>query len=598
MARFLMRPRTFLQSIRQVNIPGFATFTQRDFQYEDHSHSGTLLNRFSRAIAEEVSRDAKIVRNSIKYSQFYPVHKQEKFQKDIQKVDSDQLSRLIMFTANYRGNADIGKIFRVINDLDCEANDRIRSLEYRDVQELMYMFLYLLPNKITQLDFVRSGIEILLDGFPQNKTKGNFLQICFYLGIFKKSRLHCEQLKDFLKTHLNDYLSDLDSMQLALVANSAFKASITIPNEDFHERLKAAILSMDQDVDIQLLVTFAKSLRHNRVDCMSTGILDKIQQLLQSGKIPDVDLRGYTHLLALFVENRHVPPSFGKYVYEEGMNIIREEHEKSVIRSKDEMYTNPNFRQKDLATFLWCITNLPDKTVTKDDATTLTNAILWKLRNYEYKYAYDEFVDTLLSLVMLGIKSDALFKAFFNDRNFLIPPKNQNRTKLHSKQLLLTTCLQIVAPELVPKDREKRRRKPIEVPDYLLQKRKHFLNVGQTLKDLQEEFNIVKMELKIPVQNINIPSYMIEIETQERQNHVFWIELLDAASTMSDLVTPTPIVRLKLRLLQALDEDFIVVDTINKESEELKEVLRRAIKEHVSSVNSDAEAEVQKVVTT
>uniref|UniRef100_A0A1L8DD71 Uncharacterized protein n=1 Tax=Nyssomyia neivai TaxID=330878 RepID=A0A1L8DD71_9DIPT len=592
MSRLLCRIRKSIDCVRQVSVSHYATFTQRDFHYVDHSHSGTLLSRFTREIAMDINRDAKIVRNSIKYSQFYPVQNQEKYQRDIQDVSSDQLARLVMFTANYRGNADISKIYWVINHLDSEATQRIHQMEYRDVQELMFMFLYLLPNKVTELDFLRSGIEKLIAAYTENETKENFLQISFYLGLFKKSQRYSNQLKTFLQSNLSKHLSDLNTLEFAIVANSAFKASVLITDQDFQQRLIQEILSINKDVDIQLLVTFAKSLRHNRVNC--TRILDKVQELLERKSIPDIDLRSYVHLLALFVENRQIPQTFGMHIMEKCMNIIKAEHEKSLQLSKNEAYTNPNFRPKDLATFLWCATSLPDKTLTKDDINTVCNAMLWKLRNYEYKYAYDEFVDSLLSLVMLGGRSEALFKAFLTDRNFLIPPRDPNRTKILSRQRLLQTCLEIEVPRLVPKDKATGSRTPVNAPKYLLDNRQHFQSITQSLEELRDEFKITKLELKVPVRDINIPSFLIE--TQEGTKRSFWIEILDKQTTMADLKSPTPIVRLKLRLLRNLEQDFIVVNTINKEGEELKEILRQAIKEHLDYVDSESDAEIQEVV--
>lgn len=558
MSRLVLRLRGIVENIGKISASPYATFTQKDFLYEDHSHSGTLINRFAKLIAYDNSCEAKIVRNSIKYSNFYPVHDQQKFSQELQKVESDQLARLLMFTANYRGNADIAKIFKVINQLDNEVDQRIEEMEYREVQEIMFMFLYLLPNKVTQLDAIRNGVQKLIDGFPQNNTKENFLQICFYLGLFKKSRKESEQLKAFLGIHLSKYIHALDSLQFALVANSAFKAAVMIPDQEFHQRLTTEILQMDQYVDMQLLVTFVKSLRHNRVDC--GDVLDKVQQMLENRSIPNADLRGFTHLLALFVENRHLPTDLGSYVVKECMVIIQEEQERSMILSRDDRYMNPNFRPKDLATFLWCCTSLPDGIFTRDDMKNLTNAIIWKLRNYEYKYSYDEFVDTLLSLFMLGGKSEALFKAFFTEKNFLIPPKSLNRAKLDSRQQLLITCLEIECPEVVPKDVVSKTSKgPSNVPDYLLEKRPQFVCIGQILKDLTEELKITKIQSKIPVRNINIPSYWIEIEMTDGKKVTFWLELLDKQATMADSKTPTAILRLKMRLLRNMEQDFVAV---------------------------------------
>ncbi|XP_059615849.1 uncharacterized protein LOC132261210 [Phlebotomus argentipes] len=595
MSRLMWRLRSLVENVRKSPVSSYATFTQRDFQYEDHSHSGTLLNRFAKSIAIQNSVEAKIAKNTIKYSQFYPVQNKDRFRQELEKIASDQLVRLLMFTANYRGNADIAKIYQVINDVDNEVNHRIEKLAYRDVQEILQMFMYLLPNKVTELDTVRRGLQKLIDGFPENKTKENFVQICFYLGLFKKTKRQSEQLKAFLEMYLSNYLEDLDSLQLALVANSAFKATVTISDKDFHQRLISEILSMNTDVDIQLLVTFVKSLRHNKVD--SACVLDKIQSILEEGDIQDGDLRAYTHLLALFAENRRIPETFGKTISAECMEIIKEEHEKSIELTREDRYLNPNFRAKDLATFLWCCTNMQDNILSRDDLNSVCNAILWKLRNYEYRYAFDEFVDTLLSFFMLGGKSEMLFKSFFNDKDFLVPPKGQNRIKLDSRQLLLISCLEIEMPEVLPNPVSgKKANSFADVPNYLLEKRPKLVSVGQTLKDIADELELEKIELKLPVRNINIPSYRVEVRRSGGRNTSFWIEILDDKITMADLETPTAFVRLKLRLLRQLEQDYVLVNAAKKEGEQLKECLRQTIKEHLETLDSESEDEVQGVI--
>ncbi|GAB0086350.1 hypothetical protein DMENIID0001_003990 [Sergentomyia squamirostris] len=294
-----------IDNVRRIVQRSFASFAQKDFLYEDHSHSGTLVNRFAQQIALDNSHCANIVRNSIKYSQFYPVHNHDKFQLELQNVPNNQLIRIVMFTANYRSNADVSKFFKVINILDNEVESRIKDLDYRELKELMLMFMYLLPNKFADLDFAKSGTQKLLLDFSKNSTKEDFLQICFYIGLLKKSQKYREHLKSHIKMHLTKYIDDLNSVQFALVVNSAFKCSVTIPDEDFKQKLIAEVLNMNNDVDLQILVTLAKSLRQNKIK--NDEVLDKVQHLLEMRKIRDIDLRGYAHLFSLFAECRRIP---------------------------------------------------------------------------------------------------------------------------------------------------------------------------------------------------------------------------------------------------------------------------------------------------
>uniref|UniRef100_A0A1B0GQ42 Uncharacterized protein n=1 Tax=Phlebotomus papatasi TaxID=29031 RepID=A0A1B0GQ42_PHLPP len=148
-----------------------------------------------------------------------------------------------------------------------------------------------------------------------------------------------------------------------------------------------------------------------------------------------------------------------------------------------------------------------------------------------------------------------------------------------------------------PKDvGSKTSKSPSNVPDYLLDKRPQFVCVGQILKDLTEELKITKIQSKIPVRNINIPSYWIEIKMTDGRKVTFWLDLLDKEATMADSKTPTAILRLKMRLVRNMEQDFVLVNVVNKEGEELKEILRKAIKEHLESLDSESEDEIQGVI--
>lgn len=537
-----------------------ASLSVKDIQNANpEAETGPLMNRFMRNIALDNVKTLPIVPRNIKYSQYYPVSDHRLFIQELRKTDETQLSRLLVYTTNYRTNADVQKFVRVINDLDNELYRRMDRLEYDELFQLMYYFMLIVPNRITQLDFYRRAIERMVVDFsrtPEHQTREYFVQIAFYLGLLKKNRHGMDMFYNFLNGHLDRFLDDLDEISFAMVANAAFKCSIKLSNEKFNNRLEAEVLKYDQNsqVDIQLLITFIKSIRHNRV--VSTPVLDKVDSLLCGDALSDADFRGYAHLFAYFAESRQISEKVDKVLNEKCLKVIRAEFQHL---QEDEGYQmSPEFRQKDLRMYLWANAFLGLESLSKTDLQEITEFFLYHIDQEEPHHKLDDLVDASLSLVMLNYYPKRLLTMVQKEGSFYKQSHDQNRVKLDSRFFLLTSSISIEAPHLLTDQWKGHQATDFDTPapDYLIKNRPFFMTLQSILERLQDKLNIRKISTIVPIKYSNIASYLLELTNGEN----ILVDVLDNTNTLRDGETPHGIMAHRLRLLKSLDKDLIMVN--------------------------------------
>lgn len=540
-----------------------ASLSARELQYDNpDAETGPLMNRFMRNIALDNVKTLPIVPKVIKYSQYYPVVDHRVFMDELRKTEESQLSRLLVYTTNYKSNADMNKFVRVINDLDSEYNRRIDRLNYEELFQLMYYFMLLLPNRITQLDFFRKALERMVVDFarcPENQTQEHFVQIAFYLGMLKKNRHGMDMLYNFLNGYLDEYMDRLDEIHFAMVANAAFKCSLKLSNERFNARLEAEVLkySPESQVDIQLLITFIKSIRHNRV--VSSPVLDKVDTLVCDGEaLSDADFRGYAHLFALFAESRHISPKLGRVLNEKCMQAIHREHHR--MQKEDENFRmTPEFRQKDLRMYLWANAFLNLKSLSRDDLEKITEFFLHQIGQEEPHHKLDDIVDASLSLAMLNYYPKRLVAMVQKEGSFYKQSQQraQNRVRLDSRFFLLTSSVAIEAPKLIAEQWKDHQSTDFTTPapDYLMKGRDFFAGLQGIMEGLAGKLDLAKISSIVPIKHSNIASYLLEFGNGGSAI----VEVLDRSNTMSDRRTPHGIMALKLRLLACLGRDVVLV---------------------------------------
>lgn len=375
--------------------------------------------------------------------------------------------------------------------MDDECSVRIDSLNHRQIIEILNAFMYMIPNKIAQLDFYRLAMHRLVDLFEQNSSADNFVKTAFYLGMWKKNGSNL--LDQFLKSYFTDYISDLSTMDFAIVANAAFKASVRVNLDSFRDRLVKEIV--ENGDDLSLFITFLKSCRHNKIK--SDVIVDKIREAVANNGFEHADIRAIAHIFSYLAENLINDDDIVTFFVEKGTEMI-----------------NNSTRDKDIASFLWSCAYLGLE-LSQETLQMVDKVLHKKVFASNTEFNVDDLVDCCLSLLMLGHKTQLIHEIGSAPHR-----KGPNRVKLDSRRILLSTLVKSEQGHFKPKGKN--------APNYL---------ITPNMKKVQEELGANAI---LPIEELNIPSIF--------KNDTYY-EVLDPSNVTSK-GTPHGFMKLKLKLLQ------------------------------------------------
>jgi len=274
----------------------FATFRPQDFSMGRSKGQDThnLSTKFARHIIIKHAENAEVnVKYDIKYADYFPVTNVRNYVNDLVKISTEQLPRMVVFTSVYKCRAEFSTICQVINNLDNECTKRLDKMSYPQIIELMNAFKYCLPTKLVQLDFYRNGIRKLVDAFDETKSANEFVELCFYLGMWKKNQFSSEKMDHLMKSYLTNYMSTLGTIDFAIICHAAFKAGILVDNQTFQERIVKEVMTMELP-DISLLTTFINSCYHHKIE--STEIIEKLKSWRTNNQINETNIRGLYRL--------------------------------------------------------------------------------------------------------------------------------------------------------------------------------------------------------------------------------------------------------------------------------------------------------------
>lgn len=511
----------------------YSQFAYKDFAYDNTTDSGALINRFVKHIALSNIGSTSLTKYEIKYPQFYPCNNLDHFTSEIRRIKINQIPKLIFFTYTYKTNADVNKFVGVINEIDRECMARLNDMELDDILAVLYSFMFTIPNKVTKLDFYKQGIQQCLRLFNEKSTKNQFVQVCFYLGLWKKNRISTDLMKSFMEENLYKFIDDMSSTDFAIVANSAFRTSTLVGGPEFSNKLISQILEMDA-VNIPILVTLIKSARHNKI--RSPEIYKKLRNILLNSDISSIDLTGFVHLFAYFADARTKDDELIQFIARESMKSVRKEYESI----DNEVRVATPIRPKDLSLLLWASSHLNCNCLDEHDAEILLNLIFQKIDKLEYRWNIDDLIDSTLSLWIMNYKSSELVDHIMQLPEFN-RSTNPDRIKIDSRKKLLLSCFEIEGSSGITK---KSFEESFGAPKFLTEKRTDLNKVYNCLKELQEEFGIKNVSYVSQVKHLNIAGILVDFGDSKLN-----FEIFDKSNTLENLSTPTGLFQLKIRLL-------------------------------------------------
>ncbi|CAD7078916.1 unnamed protein product [Hermetia illucens] len=530
---------------RQISTIGalYAAFTTRDLLAGSHGEAGTLITRFVKHIALEKCKTDPLIPQKIKYSSFYPLTDFRSFRESLHEIETDQIPRLLIYTYTFKTNGDPQKVAQALNEIDSICLARINEMDHETLLSTLYALMFLLPNKITKFAFYPRAIQKLVAELGDDCPKERLVEICFYLGLWKKHRRSIELMKFIRDRHLERYVDKFTQMEFAIVSNALFKSSSVCDSPAFKERLVQEVAE-SAGIDDSILITFVKSLRLNRVQ--SDKVLNKVLSLKAEGRLDDMQFKGLVHILALFADGHYNNPKICTFFTQSCLNKL------DAMTNDDNLAFN-DMRAKDLSTFVWACASLGYDQLTPQDYDFLTEIILNKVRRDEYKYCPDELIDTVLSLWTLGHKSQDLVQAVFELRS--IPTESVDRVKLDSRLELLKSCIQIEEPNWIRKPQKKSFDEQRPAPKYLIEKQPQLQNVFNIIEENKEELGVKNSQYVAAIHQLNIASILVELEDGKK----CFVEVLEGNHMLKFEEKPVSIVGLKLRLLEHLGYSIVVV---------------------------------------
>uniref|UniRef100_A0A1A9VE56 FAST kinase leucine-rich domain-containing protein n=1 Tax=Glossina austeni TaxID=7395 RepID=A0A1A9VE56_GLOAU len=552
----------------------YASFSARDILHETCDEAGTLTATFAKYIAIERHKLLQQTPTTIRYADYFPIADIRSFQRELQKTPADQVAALVIFASTYRPNAEPQTYAKVLNDIDSIAVKLLPQMHEDVVLRTLYAFLFLIPNWITRLDFYKAALNRLATNNEQhnestNKSLENFVQSCFYLGLSKKNvsakANASELLQNLLKQKLENHLDNMHTFDLAIVGNAIYKTATSINIDKFNQRVINEVLKLDigrgQD---GILITYLKLMRFLRV--RSPNVCEYLTAICKnSDSLARLQVKGQVHIFAYLTECL--------WDNEECSKPIIELFFKNLLQPRRFEFHSEAVRIKDLCTFLWCCAQM-NCALTTEQLRHVENRLFDKLREGEFENYPDQLVDCCLFLWILGYKSQELLERALHTKSAAKSSKGA-QPKVDNRLTVLMSASQIEQQSVTSKDLLKGFKAydiDAKVPNYLL-KSSDFDLKELSLKWSQED-SVETAQIVCPITGINIPS--IHIKARSPEDNVL-VELLSESQTLQFSKEPIAIVRLKLRLLQALNQKIAVVTTKDlSENLNIKDIVHNA----------------------
>ncbi|KAL3287453.1 hypothetical protein HHI36_001924 [Cryptolaemus montrouzieri] len=439
-----------------------------------------------------------------------------------------------------KSNAEFYRILRVVDEGCCFHYQNLNATEILD---LLDAYMNLLPNRITDLKFYNNAVNYLFS--ISDKLKGkDYMRYIFHIALMKKCLKSQKMLRQTLSLLKNEDINDLSCEDLCIIANSTFKTSTKIPNKNILYKIKNYLndnLMLLKDPAI--FVTLTKTLRHNRF--YDEDLLASISCAIFFNKAFEFyTFQTYCHLLALYSDNLYYDEKLLKFLTMKCLEELK-------FDSADKI-GSARIRAKDIVRFLWGISNLNCKYLTKED---IKSIIIPKIiENIHYsKLSLNQLIDVFMYLWISNYKCYELVPFLLEHKNILeqIPDKN-SRQRLN--QLLI--CIFHEDRQLYKKIGIIPQGSNDFVLSQHLKNRPCLQEVVRSLETIGPKMNIkFKVGYQIPYMNIlGIIGY--EKNMYKSVN----IEVLDHFTTLKNTDSqPSGLMQMKLRILDGSEEALIVI---------------------------------------
>lgn len=560
----------------------YSTFALRDILHEASDEAGTLVTRFAKYIALERCKNdpGTPIADRISFADYFPITDVRLFQESLYKTTGEQIPSVLKFAFTYRPNTDPARFAMILNECDARALKVMDEMDETTILNTLYGFLFLIPNWMTRLDFYVAALKRLCRPTIENmefigKYKENLVQICFYLGMNKKTtnpRFTTTALLDeVFRQYVDKQLPTLNTLDVAIIGNAIYKTATKTESELFNARLIEEVLKLDMN-DIQgqiledrgaLLVTFLKTMRFQRIH--SAEVCEHLKLLCKDPKkLRYLEPRGQMHLFTYLATNLWDCNMCSMNLIDQFIESLKGPDVKEI-------------RAKDISNFLWCCAQLNCQLTTEEFEIT-ENALWERIRQTAELRRYpDQLVDSCLSLWILGYQSKELLMMAKNEKEnsrYNGIGGRSNQPKVDSRLTVLLSAASIEKPNWklgfdnynkgsynsTPHQNLNQTATVFDleakVPTYLLNTKTNGYDLIELSERWSQEDDIDSIEICCPIRGINIPGFQVRLKGSPEP---ILVEVLPPAQRLQFSGKPVAINRLKVRLLKALKLNVVTV---------------------------------------
>lgn len=429
----------------------------------------------------------------------------------------DELSRRIAQTLKDVPLSETIKNIEKSTGIISECQNVVAEGGSQQIYNILDVLIHSRPHQIRQIGFFHQAILKLLDNFRKNPQQDEFVKLCFLIGQWKKNSPGPELLNKLLDEYLDTFISSIKSIDLAIICTASFKAVVKLDSLKLQQRLIKEIVDIEGDIDSYILVAFIKTLRQNKIH--SPEVIKKLEEFKENGQLNKLSSQTLIHIFPIIADGCIASTTLIKFMISRCIETL-----------------DDTSRAKDIQKFLWSCSMLNEK-IDANDFQKLEHLVMKRTDNDEYQKKFDNFVNVALSMWILNFRPEELIKKLLLDPRLHLMG-NQNRIKLDSRKKLLLTCIEIEQPNWLKElniesdsfNELRRAPKYLIKPSLVLAARRHRL--GHCIYVQQ-------------IKHINIAGILAV--TPKGKVHY---ELLDSTNTLSDNISPTGILQLKLRLLK------------------------------------------------
>lgn len=529
--------------------PRSRKLTERDFVYDKIIEAGHWSTQLNKYIALLNCAQDPLYPYSITYEQFYPVTSLQLFTDKLRSCPTNQLPKLIIDWYVWRSQfSDPDMLANVISALDEECLRRANDLDHTKLLNLLYAFLYVVPNKLSRLNFYDVAVHRLAKTFRSEQSKSQFIQICFYLGLRKRNTDSTVLLQKLLQRHFNKFIDKMTPLDVAIVTTASFRSStkMQINHAMF---IESQLLRLDGTND-SLLIALVKTIRLN--GCRSpTKVHNHLRELLLSGRLSHFQFRGIIHVFVFFADNRIKDTKATKHFIDDCLHKIQTNYK--LYKDGTAVDLPNDMRAKDFGMFLWCLAQLNlGEHLCRNDLNMIERILVDKADAGEYNGNYDGLVDVTLSLWMLGNHSKPLLSQLAHNQN--VPSEAKHRVRLDSRKNLLFSCVEIEEPDWFLEFRIENRstfQPEYLAQDYLLEKAPNLMRVFKLVQASQD------VKLVKSIRDLNIPGILMKVKGAGFK----FMDVFEDTTVLSDGQTPFGLLALKQTLLRASGCDTMLVSS-------------------------------------